>query len=300
MDQSQVQWRVREAALQEHLMKRRREALGLEQQALDSVLDGARRRYADGGMGTLTLSQWQLQQVDLRREQATTQVAVAEAHAALAEAVGVPVAELDRVDPGREVHSSCRPGESHDSSQVVALEHRLELRGALADYAVRESEVRMAVADRWPDLELGPGLFFDHGVAKWIISFAVPGLPSGRQRAAVLQAEARRDVARQTVLQVQDAILSQLDRAFTTCGALQQAADAQDVTAEQARVALVEGQYQRGEVGRLELHQSRWELARAERRVSELAARLEEAGLELEAALGVWRGAPEEPWDEPR
>ena len=297
MEGWQVRWRVREAALQEHLAERRRDALWPERQALDSVLEGAGRRYGDGGIGSLTLSQWQLQLVDLRREEAVLQVAVTEAHAALADAVGVPVAELDRVVPGREVRSGCHPGERRDSLQAVALEHRLELRSALAEYAVREAEVRLAVAERWPDLELGPGLFFDHGVAKWIISFAVPGLPSARERGAVLQAEARRAVAGQTVLQVQESSLAQLDRALASCSAWRQAVDGQEAGAERSRLAMVGAQYRRGEIGRLEVQQSGLEVARAERRVSEVAARLEEAGLVLEAALGVWGGAPEEPWD---
>ena len=138
---------------------------------------------------------------------------------------------------------------------------------ALAGYAVSEADVRLEVARLYPDLEIGPGFIWDQGVNRWTLALALPALLGLRQRGALHEAEAARNVAAARVAEAQDSIVMQVEAAAAGCrgaGLGVIAADSQVVTAH----ALAErdrARYARGETARLEPARSALLLARAER-----------------------------------
>src|SRR5262249_5990463 len=82
---------------------------------------------------------------------------------------------------------------------------RVELRAQLARYAAADAALRLETARQWPDLVLRPGYMWDQGDRRWSlgIGFALPLFE--RNRGAIAQASAQRDVeaARFTALQAQ-------------------------------------------------------------------------------------------------
>jgi len=222
--------------------------------------------------------------------------------------MGLPESALE---PVRQAPDSLRPAPPacrllgsapRDSLGLVAVTRRWEVRRAAAEYLVAEGEVRLAVAQSWPDLALGSGLFLDHGVGKWLVSFAVPVLPLDRNRARVREAEARRRVAAARLREAQEDVLTELDQALARCaavrGSLEHAARADSALAEEQRLA--DAAYRRGETGRTEL--ALLAVARARTRSLLLEAQLaeEEAGLGAERALGIWLAGPRHGWPEPQ
>jgi outer membrane protein TolC len=292
-----VRWRVREALADQAQAERLASAAARELALTDSVLAILRTRYTEGGV---TRS-------DLARVEAERQGAAAEAAARLRDLmmsrafvavdVGLPPAAMDPLPPVHDSTAWCAGMAAQDSLEHTALGSRWEIYRALAGYQVAEAELRLEVAKSWPDVQLGPGLFFDHGVDKWTVAFALPALPFNRNQGPIAEAEARREVAGRRVAEVQDHVLGEVGQAAAGCMAAATEAAALDLTGVREREALTAAAYQRGEVGRLEVAFARLELARAERRLAEAAGRVVAAGLALERAMGIWTGATPVGWD---
>ncbi len=191
----EVRWRVHQAAVRRAMSTRLLASANREADLADSVARLLRQRYDEG-----VLSRSEVARAEADRQSALADVASqrrdqAATQAELAAAIGIAGAELDRVPLAETPLHGCPEPLVHDSLQEAALQSRRALRVVLADYQVAEAEVRLEVAHSWPDLQLGPGLFFDHGVGKWTVGFGLPSLPLNRNRGPIAEAEARREVA---------------------------------------------------------------------------------------------------------
>ncbi|MEO8139977.1 MAG: TolC family protein, partial [Gemmatimonadota bacterium] len=220
-------------------------------------------------------------------EVATGERELRESRAALASAIGVPVSELDRSTLAIEAVDRCGDF-PRDSLLRLALKSRPALRRVLAEYQMAEAEVRLEVANSWPDLQLGPGLFFDHGVGKWTIGFGLPSLPLHGNRGPIGEAEARRAVAAARVNETQEQILGEVEQAIAGCAAATTESKALDDAGVRRRLQLVEAAYLRGEAGQLDLDLARLDVARAERQFATVQGRVALAWLSLERAIGLW------------
>jgi len=187
---------------------------------------------------------------------------------------------------------------AHDSLQALTVHSRPEVGRAMANYGVAEADVRVEISKQYPDLTLGPGLFFDHGINKWTVLFSIPSIPLHRNRGPIAEAEARRSAAAAQVIAVQDSALAEVEAGLDRCkvtGALLAAADSLLASVEQ-RIGRAEAAYERGETSRLEL--LFLELARTRAKKTRHAAEQQrrEAGTRLEEAAGVWRSEPPPRW----
>jgi len=292
----ELRGRVRARALaQEHAERRWRQSEA-ELVLLDSVIALTRSRFAEGGASASEVARAQADREEWAMEVTSRLQAYQETRAALAAEVGVPEIELARVEIAVDQGPRCAAPEQGDSLERLALVDRPEVRLALADYQVAEAEVRIAVANSWPDLALGPGLFLDHGINKWTVAFGLPSLPLNRNRGPIAEAEAQREVAARRVAEVQELVIADVEQALAGCAAAEAAAASLAVTGAEERLALADQAYQRGEVGRLDVTLAHLELVRASRRFGEAALRLTDSGLELEHAVGIWSGAPALSW----
>ncbi len=283
-----VRWRVHEAAVWLAIGEDLLAAVARQRNLADSVAELVRRRFEDGSITSAEVAR-----ADADRQAADAEVAVrtrevAERRAGLAAAIGIPLGELERTVRLPAVATECGVGLSRDSLQVIALDARPSLRRVLAEYQVAESEVRVEVARSWPDLQLGPGLFFDHGVGKWTIGFGAPSLPLHGNRGPIAEAEARREVAAGRVTEVQQQILDDVEQGVAGCAAASQESAALDMSGIRRQLQVAESAYARGEAGRLEVGLARLEVARAERRLAEARGGMALARLALERASGLW------------
>ncbi len=291
----EVRWRVREAAWDYALAEQRLAATSLERRVLDSLVYYSQRRYAEGTLGRLEIARVEAEREALGADVAGRRRERAEAAAALAAAVGVPSSELARAGPTAGSVAVCREMETRDSLLELALQRRWSLRVALAAYQVAEADLRQEVAQSWPDLAIGPGLFFDHGVKKWTILLGLPALPFGRNRGPIAEAEARRSLAARRVAEVQERVLAEVELGLAGCAAAAREQEVYRLTPGRVRLAIADSAWARGEIGRLELLLVELEVARVERRMTEAGSRLGTAALALERAVGIWTRGPAEP-----
>lgn len=260
--------------------------------ALERVAALTESRYEEGGLGlsavALARSERQAQVVAAAARRTTVRAA----RARLARAVGMVPDSLAAIHVTVDAGDACDRAlrAPHDSLARVALTRHGAMAAALADYALAEANLRIAVAGQWPDLGLGPGLVWDEGVQRWAVSAALSGLPIPPNRGPVAEAELRRTAAAERVRQRQETILADVAAALEACrGAAVERAVADSVVAAAVHsVTLAEAAYQRGESARLPTALAEIEVlrARAARRAAERG--LAAAGLAVDAATAAW------------
>ena len=109
-------------------------------------------------------------------------------------------------------------GEPSDPPQIrvsgtQAAQTRRDILRAVADYDLAENALRLEIARQYPEVRLGPGYSWDHGVAKLPFNLALALPPSDMNRAAINQAEAKRAQAGKTLESLQAGIISEIDHA---------------------------------------------------------------------------------------
>lgn len=270
-------------------------AVRLEQAALasvialvDTTLSLAQARFDEGTLSRTELARLGADRSEFRADAAALARAGADAEAALAETMGLPGAALEPLGGVRITPLLCPDRDAHAALLALALERRWDLRVRVAEYQQAEAGLRLAVAGSWPDLDLGPGIFFDHGVGKWTLGVGLPDLLLHGNRGPIGEAVAARELAGARLLEVQERVLGEVEMALAACGARRQELASVDDTAAMTRVAALEAAFARGEIGRLDLILARMELARLARRRAGLEGALELAG----SAVAQLSGGP--------
>ncbi len=256
----------------------------------DRVVAGYERRYLDGVAGAHELARVRGDRDAVQTELLASRREASEAEVRLREESGLPEPFRTlsvRRGPNLDCHTATDA--VRDSLSRLALTHRPELAVVLAEYQESEADVRLAAAQSWPDLDLGPGLLYDHGAGKWTIGFGVPAIPTG-YRGPLVEAMARREVQGARVAEVQTAVLAEVDAAIRRCEATQTDLVAlvslRQGTIERMRTAT--DARDRGETDEVPVSQARLEVVRSLRSATDASARRRLAQYDLEAAVGVW------------
>lgn len=289
-DERLVWSRVYLAATALSQARRRLDQAETRRMLLDTLVIGIRRRFDDG-----TIARQEVVRAERDRQggeagvlNMTRERSLAEAQ--LAAAVGVPAKAIAGLplDLSGTITCDRMLARGPDSLRVRALTRRPELGLAVASYLAAEADVRLAVASSWPDLVLGPGLLFDHGVGKWTLSFGIPALAANRHRGPIAEAEARRLVEAARVREAQEQLLVEVDSGVAAC--VWASAEASVVrrmyTAATEREAVTLDAYRRGEVGALDLAQARLLTLDVAEQRGAAQARDAEAAVFLELAVG--------------
>jgi CRISPR system Cascade subunit CasA len=197
-DYAETVWTVRmtiRRALTEAMLAAREVEIG---QALMQVrvrqLMALERRVAAGEAIRSDLERVRAEAAGDGRRVADAEARRLAAQAALAEALGVPPAELDKVVLLWNGFDTPPSTTASDVSQQreAALLGRADVLQALVTYDQAEADLRGEVARQWPELHLGPGYTWERGLVKlpFSLSFNLP--PSDLNRGAIAAAEARR------------------------------------------------------------------------------------------------------------
>ncbi len=265
------------------------------------TLEGA--RYAEAALGASDLARTATDIQTARLSVAEADHAALRARAALARALALPLRAIERLETRVISTEGCRTLDSTgaDSLVIRAVSRRQQVTLALGEYAAAESRLRLEVARQYPDLELGPGFIWDQGVHRWTLAFALPGLLGSRNRGAIREADAAREVAALVVAEVQDSVQADVEDAIQECrgAALELGAADSVIVAASRQVERERAAYQRGETSRLEPARAELQLLRAERARRRAQRGLDLASLELERAAGT-PGLPRGAWPDPR
>lgn len=266
---------------------------------LDSLIPLVEARYQEGAASLAELARMRGDAQAGRVSANAGGTVYRGAEAQTATAAAIPLSAVRALPVAGEQGAGC--GElaelSRDSLQLLALGARWNVLEALAAYQAAEGDLRIEIAKQRPDLQLGPGLVFDHGITRFLIAFQMPSLPGGN-RGPIAEAEARRLTQASHVAAVQEAVLGEVDAARDACvGALTSMAAADSLALGAAsREALTLEAYARGERGETAVAFARLERVRAGRAQLTAQDQLAMARARFEGAAGRWVTAPPRQW----
>jgi outer membrane protein, heavy metal efflux system len=260
-------------------------------------------RYEEGSATNADLAQIQTEIQTAALGVAAAEQASLDALAGLSKVVAIPIDQLSGTSVVPDSISGCRDlgALPRDSIQTLAVQSRWNVGLALAEYQVSEADLRVEIAGQYPDLNLSPGLRFDHGISRWLIGFALPSLPLNGNRGPIAEAEARRVASAVRVAEVQESVLADLGAARSGCvGARAGLAAADSLAAAiEGRTEVARGAYERGEMSRTEVAFIELAKIRAIRARHAAEQRYMAAGMALEGAAGVWLTDPSFHWPDP-
>ncbi len=141
---------------------------------------------------------------------------VAEAEAALAAAIGLPIAGLKGtkfVWPDFDRPPSAASFTPAAIQQDAVL-NRLDIRRALADYSAAEAALRLEIARQYPDFNLGPDYAFEEGAHLFSVVLGLTLPVFNRNQGPIAGARARREQMAAQFLAVQAAGIAQSEQAL--------------------------------------------------------------------------------------
>jgi outer membrane protein, heavy metal efflux system len=216
MAEWQVRGRVRDALLniwaaqQRASFTRRRLAL---QDQLVQLLD---HRLAEGAASALDVGRERIARAEITLALSNLDRDAAEARARLATAIGIPAEKLDGVAPvlNEFDHLTAPVGQSDVRRwRREALTRRSDVQASLAEYEATQAALRLAVADQYPNVTLGPGYIYDLGVNRYILNLLTT-LPIFHQnQGRIAEALAKREQAAAIFTALQAKIIGTIDRA---------------------------------------------------------------------------------------
>ncbi len=149
--------------------------------------------------------------IQTEQQQAQSRLAASVARAAAAKELGVPPAALDGVKLDWPEWGAPPPITDEDVRALKdrALRSRADLGAAMSDYSIAEDRFKLAVKRQYPQLIVGPGYYWDHGISKFPLDLGF-SLPFNGNRGEIAEARAAREVAGAHMLSLQADILGQI------------------------------------------------------------------------------------------
>ena len=188
-----------------------------------------------------------LARIELSRTQlaiSTTEGQVAESKAALAAAVGIPVAGLREAQFSWPAMDTPPSAESFSREEVQrnAVLNRLDVRRSLAQYAAAEAGLQLEIAKQYPDINIGPGYTYEETHSFFTVGFSTTVPLFNRNQGPIAEAEARRKEAAAAFLERQAQVIARSERALAVyTAALKELAEVESLrTFQQSQVPITQ------------------------------------------------------------
>ena len=141
----------------------------------------------------------------------------------------------------------------------LGLFNRIDLRIALAKYAVSESQLKLNIANQYPDIRFSPAYIFDYGSSKWLLGITsiIPTIEKNKY--LVEEAKNLRDIESLQVEKIQTSIVNEIAKLrdnYTTAKELVRK-DNGDLIAANELEDSIESKFRQGEIDRIELTQQK-------------------------------------------
>jgi outer membrane protein, heavy metal efflux system len=257
------------------------------------------RRFASGAASRVEMNAARLQQTQLEGDLRAAQLAQQRGRAALAQALGVPLAAMRELPLDFAALEQTPATLREVEAQRAALLNRLDVRASLLDYAAADAAVKLEIARQYPSLSLSPGYLWDQGDNVWSIA-ATLLLPAGGNRRAIDAAQAHREVAGREFLALQGRVISEAESAQAEYAKALEGVSAAEgaLRLHSAREESVRKQFDAGYADRVELILAQLEAAAARRNALSVALETQRALGALEEALQMpLAGAPLPDWN---
>jgi outer membrane protein TolC len=265
------------------------------QKSIDQLLE---QRLSAGAIASSELLPMRINFLKLQGELGAARRLLSEGRQRLAEALGVPQKALVNLEFKQEESPETR-GEQLLASMAAlrekALGRRFNLLAALARYEASQESLQLEIARQYPDIRLGSGYQWDQGDHKWNLSIGLDLPLLNQNQGPIAEARARREEAAAQVIELQSAVIQEIDSAGAryrvVLEEMRQARKIASRLTEQENSAAE--RLQAGAADQFELASVQLEKNTAELTLLEANTRLRMAEAELEQALQIPFGALE-------
>ena len=243
-------------------------------------------------VGEITRLDVDLARIELSKTQVAARAAeglAADAKAALAAAIGIPVAGLEgAVFSWPEMDRPSAPESlSADQVQRDAVLNRLDIRRSLAQYAAAEAAVHSQIAAQYPNFNIGPGYTYEERNSFFTVGFSTSLPIFNRNQGPIAEAEGRRQEAAASFLQTQAQVIARSERALGVyTAALKEVAESQSLyQLQQTQLQVTQRTIGAGADSQLSLDGVRIQLSILSRAELDALARAQRALGDLEDAV---------------
>lgn len=210
-----------------------------------------------------------------------------ESRVALAEAIGVPVGAIEKLEISFAGLDRVPPNLDAPTARRQALLNRADVLAALAEYAASDAALRLEIARQYPDLHLNPGYEYDQGDHKWGVGLSLELPVLNQNRGPIAEAEARRAECAARFNALQARVVAEIERGVAAYrAALEKSATADSLLASvEQQERILRGRLAAGDVSRGEVIAAQVELAAARLARADAVAKAQQALGQLETAL---------------
>lgn len=247
------------------------------------------QRFALGEVSRSEVTQSHLSADQTRLSLQEVQRRSAEAHVQVANALGIPITNLQKVDisfDSFERFPSAARVPLQDLRRQALINRSDVLRG-LAEYAASESALQLEIAKQYPDIQLGPGYSWDQEENKWSLGVSISLPILNRNEGPIAEAEARRAEVEARFAALQARVLGEIDTALASYhAALKEIKSTDSFVAENEKyLQSMQAMFDIGEVDRLALLNAKVKCVSAERTQFAVLTKVQESLGLLEDAL---------------
>ncbi len=256
-------WLVR-SAVRKNLLAlyssvRRARILESEFNVQKELLQGFKKRLAAGEEASFAVTS---SAIDLNRTNLSlseNQKITAQARAALAGSLGLPLEALSGVDISFKTFKEMGPDLFSPSVRRQALTSRPDILARLQEYEAAQSALQLEIARQYPDIHLGPGYEWDQGDNRWSVGVGLVLPVLNRNQGPIAEAKARRQQAAARFTALQARVIEEADRALAGYkAALATLKTARSILQDQQiKYKAAEAMFSRGEEDRLSLLSAR-------------------------------------------
>jgi outer membrane protein, heavy metal efflux system len=287
-------WKVRSGVRTELLnyllASRSLDLLRSEEQVRGEQVNILEQRFA---VGEIPRPEVDLARIELSKTHlavSTAEGLIADAKAALAASIGIPVAGLQGFNFSWSDLDSPPSAESLSTEQIQreAVLNRLDVRRALAQYAAAESDLQLEISKQYPDVQIGPGYTYEEKNNFFTLGLSTTLPIFNRNQGPIAEAEARRKQAAATFLERQAQVIAGSERALALyIAALKELAEADQSLRKlhDAHLQMMQQAVQLGEEDRLSLNGVQIESSVVARTKLDALARAQRALGDLEDAV---------------
>jgi len=261
----QVRSTLREALVDGQVAERRRDLLDQEYQLQAQLVQRLEQRLKAGDIARPELVTAQIALQKSGQDRLDAESRASDARVRLAGIIGLSAATLEGVKIDNSMPTNLPASLTEAEGRLVALTSRSDIRGALADYAAAEDDLKLEIAKQYPDVHLGPGYQYNQGDNQWFLGLTVELPVLNQNQGPIASAEAKRRLAAAKFLALQSQVISDIDRAVAGYRLAQSQAGAgmQLLAAEQQQASATEEQAEAGAVDQVETLGAQLELASA-------------------------------------
>jgi outer membrane protein TolC len=254
------------------------------QNQLVKLLEG---RVAAGAIAGIEVTSARVSATRLLADLAEARRLSSESRASIAEAIGIPLAALEKVRLHPEPKAADLRRLADLDVRRAALTTRPDLLSLLAEYAASQSALELEIAKQYPDIHIGTGYQWDQGENKWALGVTAEIPVLNRNQGPIAEAEARRaeTAARFTALQAK--VLAEIDRASASLAAVKEQINLLESVrqAQQQAFESLQASLKAGAVDQFDVASSELELRASELALFDTNLRLQQAVAQLEDAL---------------